>query len=71
MITIICKLIDSGEIERYFDRISLAQVWVKGIGEEYFEYVEMFVPNGHDHDIIEGYQEILAYGRESNQKMDG
>lgn len=70
MITIACQLIDTGNIERYFETVSLAQIWVKGISEEYFEYVEMLVPNEQDYDTIEGYQEILAYGRESNQKVD-
>lgn len=70
MITIACRLIDTGDIERYFDRVALAQIWVKGIGENYFEYVEMLVPNEHDYDTIEGYQEILAYGRESDQEVD-
>ncbi len=66
MIEIECRLIDSGDIDRSFPTLEIAQLWVRGIGEEYFQWVEMTVGD----ETVEGFWEILAYGRESNQKVD-
>lgn len=57
MFILIYMLIDSGEIEKEFDSLEDVVNFIEGIGQDYFEYVDLH----EDEAVICGYQCIYEY----------